>query len=98
MEKEPSIKDMGNQNTLDYGSITRQVKFLQGKILTIVDATFGDKEQKKAVKDLVNHAFSEQLSWIAGTCFPEVKMTTRECLEAQGVDVDAIERGAVTSQ
>jgi hypothetical protein len=37
-----------------------QVGFLEGKILTIVDASFSDLEQRNAVKDLVKKMFREQ--------------------------------------
>lgn len=53
-----------NDYTLPYGSIETQVKYLQGKVLTVIDASFSDERQLKAVKDLVNKTFSEQLDWI----------------------------------
>lgn len=48
---------------LPYDEIESQIKFLQGKVLTIIDASLLG-EQKKAVKDLINQQFSEQLNWI----------------------------------
>lgn len=53
---------------INYNIIETQFKFLQGKVLTVIDATFSDKEQKKAVKDLINKSFSEQLNWVAQIC------------------------------
>ena len=38
-----------------------QLKFLQGKVLTIIDASISDTEQRKAIKDLINQSFSSQL-------------------------------------
>lgn len=38
-----------------------QMDFLRGKILTIAEAAFGDKEQRRAVKDLIHTAFNEQI-------------------------------------
>lgn len=36
----------------------------QGKILTIIDATFTDEKRLKYVKDLVRNAFSQQGDWL----------------------------------
>lgn len=52
-----------------FGSVQAQFKFCQGKVLTIIDAVFQDKEQRKAVKDLVNKAFSEQLNHVEGIAY-----------------------------
>jgi predicted kinase len=46
-----------NENVYD------QRKHLIGKILTIVDASFSDPEQRKAVKDMVNDAFYGPSYW-----------------------------------
>ena len=35
-------------------------RYLEGKVLTIVDASFNDNEQRKAVKDLVRDAIWSQ--------------------------------------
>lgn len=43
--------------------VYNQRKHLIGKILTIVDASFGDPEQRKAVKDMVNDAFYGPSYW-----------------------------------
>lgn len=40
------------------------IKGLQGKILTIVDATYDDKERGKYVKDLMRDAFATQANWL----------------------------------
>ena len=37
-----------------------QLGYLEGKILTIVDASFSDLEQRNAVKDLTKKMFREQ--------------------------------------
>lgn len=55
---------------LPYDAIESQVKFLQGKVLTVIDASYQEGGQKKAVKDLINKAFSEQLTWILQLCVP----------------------------
>lgn len=46
------IGDMGFFAAIYHGNIQN----LEGKILTIVDASFVDREQRKAVKDLIRRA------------------------------------------
>lgn len=93
-----SSSPVGETKSLDYSTIETQVKFLQGKVLTVVDASHNDQRQLKAVKDLVNKMFSEQLSWIAQLCYPEVHMMTREQVNEVVGDVEAIEKEARNSQ
>lgn len=47
-----------------YNSIETQVKFLQGKVLTVIDACLPMGEQKNAIKQLINQKFSEQLDHV----------------------------------
>lgn len=41
--------------------VERRVKFIQGKVLTVIDAVIADKEQKKATKDIINQVISHEL-------------------------------------
>lgn len=52
-----------------FGSVQTQFKFCQGKVLTIIDAVFQDTVQRKAVKDLVNKVFSEQLNHVENIAY-----------------------------
>ncbi len=58
--KAPKIKEV----ELSYSAIAAQVKFIQGKVLTVVDASYGDAVQRKAIKDIINNYFSESLNWL----------------------------------
>ena len=80
------------QNLMTYTGVQSQIKFLQGKVLTVIDASYSDERQLKAVKDLVNRMFSEQLTWISQICFPELPMQSREQVKESGIDVDRVER------
>ena len=91
----PSLNPLlGREVKLSYFSVESQIKFLQGKILTIVEASYSDKEQRKAVKDLVNSAISNQLAWVLQLCSPETPIYSREQAEAEGLNVKEIESGA----
>lgn len=35
----------------------QEARYLQGQLLTLVDATFSDKEQRKAFKDILSKTF-----------------------------------------
>lgn len=67
-QAELSQKVVSNPRMLPYSAISSQVKHLQGKVLTVIDASMSNTDQRKAVKDLVNNAFSSQLSWIYELC------------------------------
>lgn len=56
---------------LEFGAIAAQIGFLQGKVLTVIDASYQDDRQHKAVIDLVKAAFKQQLDWIEFCCYPE---------------------------
>jgi len=46
---------------LNYYDVEYALKSVQGKILTLVEASHSDKEQRKATKDIVNQLFSSQM-------------------------------------
>lgn len=49
---------------LPLSSIMAQFNFLQGKVLTIIDASIQDERQNKALKDLIKNSFYEQMDWV----------------------------------
>lgn len=50
---------------LPISAIHAQISFIQGKVLTIVDATSASDAQNKAIKDLIKDAFRTQQNWIS---------------------------------
>jgi hypothetical protein len=48
---------------LKFGCIQPNISGLEGKILTIIDASISDKEQNKAIKDLVRGEFRNTIDW-----------------------------------
>ena len=89
---------LGKEHTLNYFEVESQVKFLQGKVLTIVDASYSNVEQKKAVKSLINSVFSTELAWILQLCAPETPIYSKEQCEAEGLDIEKIEAEAELSE
>ena len=51
-------------NKLTFQQSLFVLKGTQGKVLTIIDATFIDEKRLKYVKDLVKDAFSKQADWL----------------------------------
>lgn len=83
----PSIEDLGEQKPLNYSAIVSQLNFLEGKILTVIDASYTNERQTKAVKDLVKSQFREQISWIGTLCFPETRMVSEDEIRASGEEL-----------
>lgn len=59
---EPKLTEVKDERGLTGEVIQTQMKFFHGDILTIIDASFSDKEQRKAVKDLVNKCFRDKIN------------------------------------
>lgn len=53
---------------LEFSAIEAQLGHLEGKILTIIDASYSDERQLNAVKGLVKKMFREQRDWIGELC------------------------------
>ena len=53
----------------DYQFVFQQIKNLLGKMLTVVDATYTDKEQKKAVKDIIKGHWSDTYCFLGDMMF-----------------------------
>lgn len=49
---------------LPLSAIIAQTRFLQGSVLTIIDASYASPEQNKAIKDLIKQAFSDKMRWV----------------------------------
>lgn len=54
---------------LPFNAIETQLNFLLGEILTVADAAFQDKEQRKAAKDLIRQRFTARIRWFNELCF-----------------------------
>lgn len=79
------------EKQLGLGAIQAQVSFLEGKVLTVIDASFTEDRQLKAVKDLIKRAFREQLDWITQLCYPTLPIQSREQVKLSGINVDEVE-------
>lgn len=49
------------ETKFNYFSIESQLKYLQGRVLTLIEASLTDLEQRKATKDLAKSLFSDAM-------------------------------------
>lgn len=68
-QNHPVDKDPLNGASMCYAPIAAQFSFLEGKTLTVIDASFSDHVQRKAVKDLIRGHFRDQLRHISSILF-----------------------------
>lgn len=54
----------GEEKPIEVARVMEVIKHLQGKVLTVLDASFTDEKRIKFVKDLVKDAFSQSSNWI----------------------------------
>lgn len=52
------------ENTLSAEAMSSQIRFLAGRILTIIDASVHEEKQNKAMKDLIRNEVASTLSHI----------------------------------
>ena len=45
-------------------AIESQLGYLQGEVLTLIEATIGDKEQKEATKQIIKSYFRKRIDWM----------------------------------
>jgi len=84
-------------SAIEYSVALESLKSLSGKMLTFIEASTLDKEQRKASKDIVKGFFSEEMTRLADICFSR-ELTTRlaqdvevpEELEGKTVDLEDV--------
>jgi hypothetical protein len=67
----------GDEKPLSVQRVLGVVKHLQGKVLTVIDATFTDQSRLKYVKDIVKDQFSQSSSWIYEMSIREFEEDTK---------------------
>lgn len=60
-----SFKVCNGDESLPIRSIRAQTSFLQGKVLTVIDASYSSPIQNKAIKDLLKQIFLDHLRWMS---------------------------------
>lgn len=72
MSKVKSIGKPEEEKFFTLNSVTAQIRFLQGRVLTIIDASIADKQQNKALKDVINDCFYEKLGHLTKMVYGEI--------------------------
>lgn len=68
--KEANMSDV-KEATAAYSLVEWRINHLTGRILTLVDASMTDRDQKKAFKDIVRNYVAEEFSFFADTLLPQ---------------------------
>jgi hypothetical protein len=68
------LKEAEEKDTLAlrYSFIDLQLRSLLGRVLTFVDASYHDEEQRRAAKDVMKDIFGKTHSWIREVCFTDL--------------------------
>lgn len=72
---------------VSYDTFQSRLKFIQGKVLTIIEASLDDERKLRAAKSMVNSAISEQLADMFNLTHPEAAYMSEASMEE--VDVAA---------
>jgi hypothetical protein len=59
------------ESLASFSLIKDTMRKLMGKTLTVIDASIMDKQQNKAVKDIIKSAFNEELCFASELCFDQ---------------------------
>lgn len=59
------LKALLRENTVMHYAVEAQIEgYLLGKVLTVIDASYGDSPQGNAVKSLIKEKFHSQVDWL----------------------------------
>lgn len=61
------VQDIPVKNEMSYQFIFDNLKELEGRMLTVAEATV-DKDKQKATKDIIRDAFSVKYNWLFEYC------------------------------
>ena len=53
---------------LRFSAVSRHLRWLQGEILTVLEATIDDERKLKATKEIAKDKFNAKISWIYEMC------------------------------
>jgi hypothetical protein len=56
------------ERALRFSMVSRHLRWLQGEVLTVLEAAIDDDRKLKATKDLVKDKFSAKISWVYELC------------------------------
>lgn len=59
---------------LTYSFVMDVLRKIMGKTLTVIDASVSDKQQNKAIKDLIRGIISDEMSFAADMAFDQEKL------------------------
>jgi hypothetical protein len=85
---EAEMKEIMKEVPIAYLELESRVKFIQGKVLTTIEASISNEVQLKAVKDIVKMIFSENLTRLYNDMHPNQEMLSEYDMEREWGSVD----------
>lgn len=79
---------------INYHRAISNLNYLQGKVLTVIEATMPVGTQLDSTKSLIKSFFSDSMDFISKDAFPELPMYSKSELMAMGEDIEKIEKEA----
>lgn len=67
-EKKPFVMDRASERALRFTLVSRHLRWLQGEILTILEATEENDRKLAATKALIKDKISSKISWLYEVC------------------------------
>jgi hypothetical protein len=94
MTKESSPAKDFAPSKLSFDDIRSQIGFLQGKVLTTLEAAMPQGRQLEATKELIKSAFNQQLDWISALCYKELPVKCCDEIRSMGIDPEQVVKEA----
>lgn len=69
---------------LPTNEVENRVKYIQGKVLTVIDAVISDKQQNKATKDIINQVISNELYRLTDSASGVQTLSTGDMVQFSG--------------
>ena len=74
VEKIEDYKGVDGEKLLTHSFLMDTLRKVMGRTLTIIDASVSEKQQNKAMKDLVRQIFSDEMEFSAQWAFDQKKL------------------------
>lgn len=83
-------ENLGEPKGIELDDVERTINYLQGKVLTVLDACIVDRNQLKAIKDIIKSYFSDAHMQLLQFGYPDIDMLKEIEVETTGVSDERI--------
>ncbi len=86
-----SFSGFKGENLLAHSFLIDSFRKLMGRTLTLIDSSITDKNQNKAMKDIVRGIFSDEMEFAGDMCFDQKKLEKMIPEDAENIPAVSIE-------